>query len=214
MSMRVDAGGLPRAPENRPKPARIRTPLAKKFFSISRALTSNRPADFSGVAPAPPSARDTPRMDADDELQIAPGITRGIARRIARGIEAYPEAGPFWTGLWAVARHWVALLEDIFEPDVIAGPGITRSFALHCRKWLWSIEGLLRRLIIAAAQGFDPARLAPARTRAPRPAPAPAPASCIAFAVLPRIPGRRLAPAAAHPGRPPAEHRHMFFSRR
>jgi hypothetical protein len=124
-----------------------------------------------------------------------------------------PSRGPFWVGLWAVARHWVALLEQIYEPDVIAATGITRSFGLRCSRWLWSIEGLVRRLIIAAAAKFDLAQLPdliPGRRNPVRPHKRAAPS--VSFTVLPRIPGRQ--PHAADTSlraAKTAEHRHLVF---
>ena len=136
-------------------------------------------------------------MDAGNDSQIEPEIAE------------YPEAGPFWVGLWAVARHWVALLAHIFEPDLLASPGITRSFALRCRNWLWPIEGLVRRLIIAAAMKLDaghPPKPAAGRKHAARPHAS----SSVPFAVLPRVPGRQ-AHTAPHASRPQPEHRHIAF---
>jgi hypothetical protein len=142
-------------------------------------------------------------MDAETEQQ-------GIEPEIAE----YPEAGPYWVGLWALARHWVALLESIFEPDLIATTGITRSFALRCCKWLWSIEGLIRRLIIAAAMKLpakrDAAQLAGLTTGKHKPSQPRRPASA-SFIVLPRSPGKQ--PRSPNT-RPPAtlpEHRHLAF---
>jgi hypothetical protein len=129
-------------------------------------------------------------------------------------IDEYPEAGPFWVGLWAVARHWVALLDDIFEPDLIATTGITRSFALRCNKWLWSIEGLVRRLIIAAALKRDtpkPATLTPSELTKGKERPSvPAKPASASFIVLPRVPGRSTHTRDAHgTAQPPPEHRHL-----
>src|SRR5688572_15763032 len=104
-------------------------------------------------------------------------------------IAEYPEAGPFWVGLWAVAQHWVAYLAEIFEPGVLAGPGVTRRFALRCRNWLWPIEGLVRRLIIAAAMKLDVSALPKLIARRKTPT-ATRPALSVGFNVLPRIPGR------------------------
>jgi hypothetical protein len=120
-----------------------------------------------------------------------------------------PSRGPYWVGLWAVARHWVGSLADIFEPDVIAGPGIARRFALRCRNWLWPIEGLVRRLIIAAAMKLDLTQL-PKRT-AGRKRPSKPTASSVSFAVLPHITGRR--PSSSRTTQPakPEEHRHIGF---
>jgi hypothetical protein len=131
----------------------------------------------------------------------------GIVPEIAE----YPEAGPLWVGLWAVARHWVAILADIFEPDLLAA-GVRRSFALRCRNWLWSIEGLVRRLIIAAARQLpeEAAAPAPPATSAPKPA-APKPAAPhLAFAVLPSASQRRAA-RTQRPAKPLPAHRHLAF---
>jgi hypothetical protein len=128
---------------------------------------------------------------------------------IAPEIAEYPEAGPFWVGLWAVAQHWVAVLAHVFEPGFLAGPGVTRRFALLCRNWLWPIEGLVRRLIIAAAMKLDASQLPePVAGRTARTPARPA-APSVAFSVLPRLPGR----GAARPGarKPPPEHRHLVF---
>jgi hypothetical protein len=133
-------------------------------------------------------------------------------------IAEYPEAGPLWVGLWAVARHWVALLEQVFEPGLLAA-GIKRSSALRCRNWLWSIESLVRRLIIAAAMQLPDRRdaIAPATPDRPKPSsngqgPAgPKPAALhIAFTVLPSAGQPRAAPAQ-RPARQPPEHRHLGF---
>jgi hypothetical protein len=140
-------------------------------------------------------------MDAETDQQ-------GIEPEIAE----YPEAGPYWVGLWAVARHWVALLEDIFEPNLIATTGITRSFALRCRKWLWSIEGLVRRLIIAAAIKLDTVKPATLTRGKDRPS-ARARSASASFIVLPRIPGRQphsTSTVRASSQNTP-EHRHLVF---
>ncbi|HEX5006448.1 MAG TPA: hypothetical protein VFV70_05010 [Hyphomonadaceae bacterium] len=127
-------------------------------------------------------------------------------------IAEYPEAGPSWVGLWAVARHWVALLEQMFEPDLLCSTGISRRFALRCHRWLWSIEGLVRRLIIAAAAKLDVSPQREPAAAKPRPARPVKPSATIAFTVLPRLPGRqprtgdRQAPAPQT-----QEHRHLAF---
>ena len=134
-------------------------------------------------------------------------------QRIEPEIAEYPEAGPFWVGLWAVARHWVGLLEQVFEPELIATTGITRSFALRCSKWLWSIEGLVRRLIIAAAMKLDVSQLPRLITGKPKPPRAQTPAAHrVVFTVLPRIPGRQPGAATSTHAATAAEHRHLAFS--
>jgi hypothetical protein len=141
-------------------------------------------------------------MDEETEKQIAPEIAE------------YPEAGPYWVGLWAVARHWVALLAHIFEPDLLATPGITRRFALRCRNWLWPIEGLLRRLIIAAAMKLDVSLLPDLIAGRKKPATPRKPAPSVPFVVLPSLPGRGVAgrqPQAAACTARPAGHRHLLF---
>jgi hypothetical protein len=70
--------------------------------------------------------------------------------------------GPYETGLWAEARAWVGWLINLYgNVREIALVGLSRRTALRCRNWLWSIEGIVRRLIIAAAMRLDPDSLAP-----------------------------------------------------
>jgi len=78
-------------------------------------------------------------------------------------IDEIPEGeGPYERGLWAEARWWVAQLLLVFgDVTGIARIGLTRRLALICRNWLWSIEGMARRLIIAAALALDPSKLTP-----------------------------------------------------
>lgn len=79
--------------------------------------------------------------------------------------------------LWSEACRLADFLPQIFgEPAAIAGAGLSRRVALRCSNWLWSIEALVRRIIIAAALAFDPKKLTPLRQRisassaqAPRP---------------------------------------------
>ena len=127
---------------------------------------------------------------------------------IEPGFAEYPEAGPFWVDLWAAARHWMAILAHVFEPDVIAGPGVTRRLALRCLNWLWPIEGLVRRLIIAAAMKLDVPHVAASVARS-RKTP-PHRTATATFAVLPRPPERQPI-GSPRAGRPPPEHRHLFF---
>jgi hypothetical protein len=113
-----------------------------------------------------------------------------------------------------VARHWAAILVNIFEPDVIATTGITRSFALRCRNWLWPIEGLVRRLIIAAAMKLDPSELPKPAAGRPRPASPKIRQPSVAFVVLPSLPGRGLPGQQTNSGTPHTtqpEHRHLVF---
>ena len=132
------------------------------------------------------------------------------AAHIEPEIAEYPEAGPLWVGLWAVARHWVGLLEQVFTPDLMAA-GVRRSFALRCRNWLWSIEALVRRLIIAAARELPAPRGAPASPPPPKQRPKRArPCLHAVFAVLPSA-GQARAAATQRPARPRAEHRHLGF---
>jgi hypothetical protein len=50
------------------------------------------------------------------------------------------------------AWTWLFNLFSVFPPpEDIATAGLTRRVALLIRKWLWSVEGMMRRLIIAAA---------------------------------------------------------------
>lgn len=93
--------------------------------------------------------------------------------------------------LWEVACEWVDLLTPTFgEPAQLASVGLSRRLALQCRNWLWSIEGLVRRILIAAALAFDPRKLSPLRpaphaeaTSARRPAgPRPSRFTLFAFA--------------------------------
>jgi hypothetical protein len=130
---------------------------------------------------------------------------------ITSEIAEYPEAGPFWVGLWAVARHWVAILVNVFEPDVIATADITRSFALRCRNWLWPIEGLVRRLIIAAAMKLDASQLPKPIVGKSKPTPSNPHKPTVAFTILPRLPGRGGSSISPRPAKPPPEHRHLLF---
>ena len=72
--------------------------------------------------------------------------------------------------LWGEACHWAAQLPLVFgEPAMLASAGLSRRAALRCCNWLWAIEGLVRRLIIAAALALDPTKLPAARARPARP---------------------------------------------
>jgi hypothetical protein len=149
-------------------------------------------------------------MDEETELQ-------GIKPEIFED----PTRGPYWVGLWAVARHWVDLLDHIFEPDVIATTGITRRFALRCRNWMWAIEGLVRRLIIAAAMklpGETPskpdasqlARLTEGKDKSSKPGRPASPS--VRFSVLPWVPAGQARSANTRAHAPAAqEHRHIGF---
>jgi len=116
-------------------------------------------------------------------------------------VDEIPEGdGPYETGLWARARWWVAQCLEIFgEPVQLAAVGLTRRVALRCKNWLWSIEGAVRRLIIAAALAIDPATLPPdpAKTTGREPIAAPTPA-----------------PAPTKPGKPGATFRVFAIHRR
>jgi len=126
--------------------------------------------------------------------------------------------GPFECGLWAEARHWVERCLAVFgEPAQLAAVGLSRRLALRYRKWLWCIEGAVRRLIIAAALVIDPASLARA-TRAPSQPGATAEAVTrrergAAFRIF--AAGQRHAcastPETASPNPPPQPHRHVPF---
>jgi hypothetical protein len=94
-------------------------------------------------------------------------------------VDEIPEGdGPYETGLWARARWWVFQCLNIFgEPGELAAVGLTRRVALRCKNWLWTIEGAVRRLIIAAALAIDPASLplAPAKSGSSQRTATPAP---------------------------------------
>ena len=150
---------------------------------------------FSG---APKTGRILPRMEVEIEPEIA----------------ERPEAGPCWVGLWALARHWVELCVLMFAPPTVASPGLSRRLALRCGKWLWSIEGLVRRLIVAAALAFDAAALPALKARAGSSAAsrrgAPGVAGFIVLS-LPRQMRPQPRPAGTRPLKAPAGHRHLCF---
>lgn len=135
-------------------------------------------------------------------------------------IDEIPEGdGPYQRGLWAEARHWVERCLAVFgEPAQLAAVGLTRRLALRYRKWLWCIEGAVRRLIIAAALVIDPASLARATPRPSQPGAMPEHAARrergAAFRIF-SIGGRRdpdaSSPEAARPQPPPQPHRHVPF---
>jgi hypothetical protein len=89
-------------------------------------------------------------------------------------IEDPPEpTGPYHVGLWGEAQHWVAQLVRVWgNVREIALIGISRRSALRCRTWLWSIEGIVRRLILAAALRFDLSSLKPRAASKRKAAPA------------------------------------------
>lgn len=75
------------------------------------------------------------------------------------------KARPSSGGLWACACSWAQQMICIFgKPEDIA-VGLSRRLALRCRNWLWSIEGIVRRLIIASAFAIDASTLPPLRRR-------------------------------------------------
>ena len=95
--------------------------------------------------------------------------------------------------LWAIACDWADRLTAFFgEPDALARVGLSRRLALQCCNWLWSIEGVMRRLIIAAALAFDISKLAPQRP--PR-----TPGDHKTSSTAPRPPGFRVFAFAADP---------------
>jgi len=70
--------------------------------------------------------------------------------------------------LWDEAWVWLLSLFSVFpEPEAVAGEGLTRRVALLLKNWLWSIEGMLRRLMIATALAIS-ARLPAPKPRKPR----------------------------------------------
>ncbi|MDP3736112.1 MAG: hypothetical protein Q8R02_01905 [Hyphomonadaceae bacterium] len=106
-----------------------------------------------------------------------------------------PDDDPTLDTLWATACHWVHVLTATFgESAELARVGLTRSLALRCHNWLWSIEGLVRRVLVAAALAFDMRKLPPPRPTlrvttkgAGRPAaPRPPCFNLFAFAASPR----------------------------
>jgi hypothetical protein len=128
-------------------------------------------------------------------------------------IAEYPEAGPYWVGLWALARHWIGLCVQLFDPQIVAS-GLSRRSALRCNNWLWSIESLVRRLVLAAAIAFDVATLAPLKPRTARAAASGSAPPAAAFSVL-LLPRRRretqTRPLKARPPTTPPRHRHLGF---
>jgi hypothetical protein len=87
-----------------------------------------------------------------------------------------PEADPYSGGLWARARYWAWEALDLFgQPKDIAAVGLSRRMGLRCCNWLWSIEGIVRRLVIAAALLLDPASFLAQGKRKPAAAPRSAP---------------------------------------
>jgi hypothetical protein len=145
-------------------------------------------------------------------------------------VDEIPEGeGPYETGLWARARLWVAYCLQVFgEPAQLAAVGLTRRLALRCKNWLWTIEGAVRRLIIAAALAVDPASLRPtaAKTGSARRKPAVAPGSdkpatptFRVFAIHCSSPNAsiidRIQAASGEPHREPSPrplHRHVGFT--
>jgi hypothetical protein len=86
--------------------------------------------------------------------------------------------------------------------------------ALRCKNWLWSIEGILRRLIIASAMTFGPLTLKTRASQVTKPrqeretdAPRRKPPSFRIFAIHSAASGA--ASATSHP--PAPIHRHLFF---
>jgi hypothetical protein len=135
------------------------------------------------------------------EVEIEPEITER------------PEAGPCWVGLWALARHWVELCASMFAPQTVASPGLSRRLALRCGKWLWSIESLVRRLIVAAALAFDVATLPALKVRAGASASRHGAPTVAGFIVLswPHRMRPQPHPAMVRPPKTPAGHRHLGF---
>jgi hypothetical protein len=69
------------------------------------------------------------------------------------------------------AWTWLFNLFSVFPPpEEIAATGLTRRVALLIRKWLWSVEGMMRRLIIAAALKLRHGLPAPAPSKPRSPA--------------------------------------------
>jgi hypothetical protein len=61
------------------------------------------------------------------------------------------------TSLFGEAWSWLWDMFSVFpEQDEIATTGLTRRVALLLLNWLWSIEGMLRRIVIAAAVRSGP----------------------------------------------------------
>ncbi len=71
--------------------------------------------------------------------------------------------------LWARVCGWVMRWSGVFSPAEILRDGLSRRLALRCCSWLVPLEACVRRLIIAAALAFDPARLSPNRVVASQP---------------------------------------------
>jgi hypothetical protein len=143
-------------------------------------------------------------------------------------VDEIPEGdGPYEKGLWAEARHWVDWLIRVYgNVREIALVGLPRRSALRCKNWLWSIEGIVRRLVIAAALALDPASLKPVSKRsgkanptarpeqaeAEEPAEPERPPSAFRILAVSRT-GKAHTPSAAPrgPSPPSPEHRHLPF---
>jgi hypothetical protein len=81
-------------------------------------------------------------------------------------IAAGPSEGPFAEGLWWKLRWWVMQLMIVFvHPEDLQGRQLKRREVRLLANWLRGVEGLARRLLIAAAATFDVGVLPKPRAR-------------------------------------------------